>query len=373
MDFTWSAEETFTYERAIEFGKTLDQAPRASWGERWRACASFGLAGLSVPAELGGSGFDALSTAHVLEGFGRGTHDLGIGFSTAAHLFACTMPLLEFGGHERRPLVLRLARGESIGANAITEAEAGSDVFSLRTTAERCGNEYRLNGVKSFVTNGPVADVFLVYATINRKDGYLGVTAFLVERGAPGVVVGEQFEKMGLAAAPMSSVYLEDVRVPVENRVGEEGRGSEVFGRSMLWERACLFALYLGSMQRQTEESVEFAKRRRQGGRPISAYQAVSHRLVDMKARLEAARLLLYRACWAFDRGQDAREFIGLAKIAISEGAVQTALDAIQIHGGSGYLAESRFEASLRDAIPTTIFSGTSEVQRNLVARSMGL
>jgi alkylation response protein AidB-like acyl-CoA dehydrogenase len=376
MDFAWTEVQKELHERARRFGE--EQTPGADCGalsrEAWRRCGAFGLLGLSVPAEYGGMGLDALTTARAVEGFGRGCEDMGLVFSTAAHLFACAIPIADHASEPVKTRVLpRLCSGEWVGANASTETNAGSDAFAQKATAVRDGDEYVLNGTKTFVTNGPIADVFLVYASTNPKDGYLGLSAFVVERDTKGLVPGKPFEKVGLTSSPMSSLYLEDARVPSQNRLGKEGQGARVFQSSMLWERCCLFAAYVGVMDRQIERAVAHARARRQFGRSIGKNQAISHRIADMKLRLEAARLLLYRACWTFDQGEDAMLDISLSKIAVSEAAVQSSLDLIQIHGGAGVLLETGIEQMLRDSVPGTIFSGTSEMMRELVASRLGL
>ena len=344
--------------------------PRDAWGR----LAAHGLAGLSVPSRWGGLGLDAVSTAVAFEALGEGCADMGLVFSTGAHLFAVAMPIAEGGDDLVRDRFLPgLAAGTTIGANAITEAEAGSDVFALRTRAVRDGEDYVLDGVKSYVTNGPVADVFLVYATVNPAWGMLGVTGFVVPRDTPGLVIGQPFEKMGLCTSPISSIYLDGCRVPATFRLGEEGDGASLFTRSMHWERACLFAGYVGAMQRQLGLAVEQARTRKQFKQPIGKQQAIRHRIVDMRLRLDAARLLLHRACWLRDQGHDATAEVSLAKIAISEAAVQSGLDLLQIFGGIGFSVEAGVERALRDALPSTIFSGTSEMQREIVARELGL
>jgi alkylation response protein AidB-like acyl-CoA dehydrogenase len=341
----------------------------------WKACASFGLLGLCLPTAYGGMGLDLLTTARTIEGFGAGTEDMGLAFSACAHLFACAAPIATHGTEELRGRMLpRLASGEWVGANAITESEAGSDVFALRARAERDGDSYRLNGSKIYVTNGPVADVAVVYAATNPGAGMLSISAFAVELDLPGVVVGPPLAKTGLSSSPVGSVYFEDCAVPVASRLGGEGQGALVFEASMKLERSCLFAAYLGAMQRQLDEVVEFAESRRQFGRPIGKNQAVSHRVVDMKLRLEAARHLLYYACWAVDCGaRDATLAVALAKLAVSEAAVQSGIDAIQIHGGLGVMAEAGIGRGLHDALPATIFSGTSDMQREIAAAQLGL
>jgi alkylation response protein AidB-like acyl-CoA dehydrogenase len=342
--------------------------------EQWRLCGKQGLFSMCVPEFYGGMGFDALTTARLIEALGRGCEDSGLVFSVAAHLFACVMPIVDHGTKELKEKMLpRLCSGEWVGANAITESEAGSDVFALKTRAVREGDTYILKGTKEYVTNGPIADTIIVYATINPAYGYLGVTAFVVEKETPGLTVGKPYGKMGLTSSPISSLYLGDCRIPENHRLGAEGQGGQVFKSSMRWERTCLFALYLGMMERQLEKTIAYARERRQFGKAISKNQAISHRIADMKLRLEAARMLLYRACWLVDHGQDSALDVSLAKLAVSEAAIQSSLDAIQIHGGIGYVTEAGIEKTLRDAIPSTIFSGTSEIQRDLIAMELGL
>jgi len=378
MDFGWTSEQTTLYERARAYARAqLAGAVEAGGGlprALWRRCGEFGFLGLSVPERYGGLGMDALTTARLMEALGRGCEDTGLVFSVGAHLFACVMPLLEGGSDGQKDRYLpRLCTGEWVGANAITEAEAGSDVFALKTRATRDGDGYVLDGLKSYVTNGPDADVFVVYAVTDASHGYMGLSAFLVEKGTPGLRVGRPFEKMGLSTSPIAPLYLEGCRVPASARLGAEGQGAPLFKRSMQWERACLFGAYVGVMERVLEGTVDFARRRKQFKRAIGKNQAVSHRLADMKQRLDSARLLLYRACWLMDRGQEAELEVSLAKLAISEAAVQCGLDAIQIHGGMGYVTETGIERVLRDAIPSTLFSGTSEIQRDIIANHLGL
>jgi alkylation response protein AidB-like acyl-CoA dehydrogenase len=383
MDFHWSSSDCELYERATAFARNLQSRlgrpvhgddDASSWRENWRRCGDFGLLGLSVPAELGGTGCGALTTARVLEAFGKSCRDGGILFSSSAHLFACAMPIAEYGDIElKRGLVPRLASGELVGANAITEAEAGSDVAAAKTTATRDGDHYTLNGTKSYVTNGPEADVFLVYAATHANRGFFGLTAFVLDKKTPGLVVGRPFPKIGLHSAPTCEIYLENCRVPALRRLGEEGQGISIFQSSMAWERGCLFAAYLGAMERDLDVAIAFARERRQFGRPIGKNQAISHRIADMKLRLESARLLLYRACWLKDQGSESTLDISLAKLAVSEAAVQSGLDLIRIHGSVGISGESGIAESLLNALPSTIFSGTSEIQRDLISRSLGL
>ncbi|MFA1550269.1 acyl-CoA dehydrogenase family protein [Actinomadura chokoriensis] len=377
VEFDWTVSQRNLYEKILS-GVRAGVGEGAGDGrfsrDAWRTCGGLGLLGLSVPAEYGGEGLDAVTTARAVEAFGRGTADFGLLFAAMAHLFACAMPIAEHGRAELRARVLpALCSGEWIGANAITEEQAGSDVGALQCTAERQDGHYRLNGPKSFVSNGPVADVFIVYAVTDPGLGHLGISAFAVERGTPGLDVGEPFTKMGLASCAAGEIVLTDCLVPEGNLLGNEGQGSAIFQSSMRWERGCLFAGYLGMIDRLLERCVAHARTRRQFGGPIGGNQAVSHRLADMKLQLEAARLLLYRACWAMDRGAQAVLEISLSKLAVSEAAVQSALTAIQIFGGGGYLTANQIEQELRNAVPSTLFSGTSEMQREIISREIGL
>lgn len=379
MDFAIDENQRELVERILKFtGEHLGRPSSASAGfdaQRWRQCGEFGLLGLCAPVEHGGLGLDALSTALAMEAFGRGCEDFGLVFSAAAHLFACVCSLVHHGSPELKDRYLGgLCRGTLVGANAISEAGAGSDVQHLATRAIRDGNEYVLDGVKTYVTNGPVADLFIVYATTRPEDGLFGTSAFAIPRDTPGLLASPPYVKHGLESAPLGTLQLDACRVPESFRVGREGRGRAVFMTSMVWERSCLFAGYLGAMERQLEKSIEYARERRQFDRPISSFQAVSHRIVDMKLRLESARLLTYRACWAIDRGErHAVREVALAKLAVSEAAVESALDSIRIHGGMGVVAESGVGRALWEAVPSLIFSGTSEIQRELIARELGM
>jgi len=382
LEFSWSQDQLDLYKRTTAFARSHRNRPVgcASNGsfprDVWDACGEFGLLGLSVPTEYGGMGLSALTTAGVQEAFGLGCLDAGLMFSASAHLFACIMPIVEHGSAELKQRILpRLARGSLIAGNAMTESEAGSDISAIATRAVRDGDSYILTGTKNYVTNGPIADVFVTYATLNPEHGFMGVAAFLVERGADstGVVVGKPFEKMGLGSSPISTVYFDSCRVPAANMLGAEGQGSSIFQSSMHWERTCLFAGFLGAMERQIADVTDFARRRIQGRRPIGKHQAIAHRIADMRLRHDAAQMLLYRACWLMDSGADASLAVALAKLAISESAIDVGLGSIQIHGGMGYAVESGIEVALRDAVPLTIFSGTSEIQRNIIAAKLGL
>lgn len=342
--------------------------------EGWKKCGQFGIQGLPVPSEFGGRGAEPLTTVGVLERLGYACKDNGLLFSINAHLWTVVMPLITGGTEAQKQKYLPgLSNGTLIGGNAMTEPDSGSDAFSLATTARRVGDKYLLNGTKSFVSNGPVADLFTVYATVDASKGPQGVTVFLVEKGARGLAVVRKVEKMGLRTAPTGELLLKECEVPAANRIGEEGAGAVLFSRSMTWERGCILASAVGSMQRLLETCLRYARTRQQGGQPIGKYQHVAGRIVDMKVRLETARQLLYHGAWLRSQGKTGFLEAAMVKLYLSDCWVKCCEDAIQIHGGRGYLVECELERELRDALGSRLYSGTSEIQKNLIASLLGL
>ncbi len=381
MDFAWSDEQLAFREAVVDFaGKTLNERleEREPAGEfpreLWEACAEFGIQGLPFPTEYGGTDTDLLTTMLAMEGLGYACKDHGLLFSIHAHMWSVAMPILGFGTAEQKSRYLPgLIDGTLVGAHGMSEPDSGSDAFSLRTRAEKHGDRYVLNGTKTFVTNAPVADLFLAFASVDRERGMWGVTAFVIERDTPGLSVGRAIGKMGLKTSPMAEVTFTDCELPAEARVGQEGQGARIFNHSMGWERSCILATDVGAMERQLETSIEYARTRQQFGKPIGSFQLVASKIVDMKLALETSRLLLYRAAWAQAEGHDAGIEAALAKLHISESAVHAALDAIQVHGGYGYMTEFEVERELRNMIGGRLYSGTSEIQRLIIARHLGL
>jgi alkylation response protein AidB-like acyl-CoA dehydrogenase len=289
-------------------------------------------------------------------------------------MWSVQQPLATLGSPvQKQRYLARLITGEIIGAHGMTEPQSGSDAYSIRTTAEKASGGYILNGSKTLITNAPVADLAIVFATANPQRGMWGLTAFLVERGAPGFELGPPIEKMGLNGAAMGEMRLENCFVPEENRLGGEGAGARVFESSMEWERSCILACQVGAMERQLEECVQRARERRQFGQPIGNFQSVSHRIADMKVRLETARLLLYQTAWRKHKGLSAIMEAAIAKLYLSEAFTASGLDAIRTFGGEGYLTGFGVERDLRDAIGGLLYSGTSDIQRNIIAHRLGL
>ncbi|MBI1722718.1 MAG: acyl-CoA dehydrogenase family protein [Gemmatimonadetes bacterium] len=381
MDFSWSDEQLELYRSIASFAQkelndhTVEHDHAGIFPrDLWRKAAEFGILGLPFPEEYGGSGQDILTTLFALEALGYGCRDNGLIFGLNAQMWAVQTPIVRYGSDAQKQAYLpKLISGAWIGAHGMTEPDAGSDAFALSTAAVKRGDRYVLNGTKIFTSNAPTADLFLIFATMNRKRGFMGITAFLIDKGTPGLSVSKPIEKMGLRTSPMGEVVLENCEVGPDQRLGREGNGGTIFKHSMMWERCSILASYVGTMQRQIEVCTRYAKERRQFDSPIGAFQAVSHRIVDMKVRLESARLLLYRAGWLRARGEEAGMEVAMAKLYLSEAAVQNALDAIQVHGGYGYTTEFGIERELRDAVGGRLYSGTSEIQKELIAGALGL
>ncbi|MFC7549672.1 acyl-CoA dehydrogenase family protein [Plantactinospora sp. GCM10030261] len=364
----------FAREQLGEHAAELDRAavfPR----EDWRRCAEYGVLGWPVPQEHGGSGFDPLTTVVALEALGYGCRDNGLVFAINNHLWGCVVYLLEHGTEEQRRRLLKpLAAGELIGAHALTEPAAGSDILAMITTARRDGDHYVLDGEKWFVSNAPVADVFVVLArTGGARSAQEQLSAFLVTADLPGVRRVRDFDKLGLRTAPMGVVAFDSTQVPVENRLGGEGDGYAIFTSTIDWERSFMFAAHVGAMRRLLEGATERAATRRQFGRPIGTFQGVAHQVADMRIRLELAQLILYKTAWLKTQGQSALLESTIAKVFISESLVKDAMTVVQMHGARGYLTEFGVERELRDALGGPIYAGTSEVHRGILAELLGL
>jgi alkylation response protein AidB-like acyl-CoA dehydrogenase len=381
MEFAFTAQQQRLHDEIVRFAEARlnhDVAQRDAQStfspEAWKQCADVGIQGLPVPPEYGGLGADALTIMHVMEGLGYGCRDNGLIFSLNAQMWSCEMPIVRFGSVEQKQRYLRgLRDGSLIGVQCMTEPDTGSDAFAVSTTAIKKVDRYVLNGSKTFITNAPIADVFVVFASTDRARGFAGISAFLVDRESVGVSVGAPFHKMGLRTSPMSEVVFSDCEIPADARLGPEGAGAAIFNSSMDWERSCILASSIGSMERQLERCIGYARERRQFGQPIGKFQAVSHMIAEMKVRLETSRLLLYRLGWLKDERRQAPLDSAMVKLYLSESFVQSSLDALQIHGGAGYLTESELERDVRDSIASRIYSGTSQLQRNIIASQLGL
>jgi alkylation response protein AidB-like acyl-CoA dehydrogenase len=375
-----TAEQAAFYEVVCRFARTLADdvvtrdADGTFWWEAWKRCAEFGIHGLPVPEAHGGGGADVVTTMLGLEALGYGCTDAGLVFSINAHMWTSAIPMWRYGSPEQQARWLpSLCDGTRIGCHTISEPGAGSDAFAMTTRGTEVDGGYLLHGRKTFITNAPLADLFIVFARTSEGVGPFGITAFLVEAGTPGCEVQSPVEKLGLRTSPMADVVLDGCFVSSEAVLGVLGRGAEIFQESMRWERACIMASQVGSMRRTMERCVEYAQQRRQFGKPIGRFESVADKIADMKISIEASRGLVLRTGWLMDHGHDATMDAAVAKTFVSEANVRTHQDAIQIHGGYGYMTEFEIERSLRDAVGGTIYSGTSEIQRRIIARGLGL
>ena len=382
MDFDFTEEQTEFRRRVVEFAMNelddtvvdYDRECRFPL-DNWKRCAEFGILGLSLPEKYTGhEDRDFLTAIIAMEGLGYGCKDNGLTFALNAQMWTVQLPILQYGSSKVREIYLpRMSSGELIGAHAISEPESGSDVFSMRTVATRVDGGYLLNGSKHYVSLGPVADLALVFALTDPSVGKWGVSAFIVETSYAGVTVGENSRKMGLRTVPFGNLDFVDCFVPEENRLGPEGAGMSLSTSFLEWERCSILASQIGTMQRQLEVTISYAKERKQFGRAIGKFQSVANRIVDMKLRLETSRLLLYRAACLKQTGKSAMLEAALLKLHLGEAFVQSSFDAISVHAGHGYVSENGVERDLRDAVGGTIYAGTSDIQRNIVASLLGL
>ncbi|GAA0799515.1 acyl-CoA dehydrogenase family protein [Spirilliplanes yamanashiensis] len=361
-------------DEALSAGHVEQDAEGAFSAAKWKLISDTGILGLPFDERYGGLGQDLLTTMYVLEGLGQGCRDGGLSFSVTTSLCSVGVPLDRFGSAALKERFLpRICSGEAIGAHAITEPQGGSDALTMQTRAERAGDHFVLTGGKTFVSNAPVADLFMIYAKTRPEGGPLGVTAFLVEKDTPGLAVGNPIHKMGLRTSPLSEVFLDDCRVPATQVVGRVGGGFLVLDHVMKREILYSFIVNTGEMQHRLERCVEYARSRTAFGSPIGSFQSVANKIVDMKVGVETARKFLYDAGVKVQRGEAATVDIAMAKLLTSRANLQSSLDAVQIFGGNGYMAEYGLEKEVRNAVAGPIYSGSNEIQYNRIAALLGL
>jgi len=345
------------------------------WEAGWQKMASAGLLGLLVDPDLGGEGLDLCTTLLTIEGLGQGCRDDGLIFALSSQVLTMQLTMDRFGSEDQRTSWLpRLVRGEAKGAFCMTEPEAGSDSYALQTTAaKQTDGSWVIDGEKAWVTMGPVADVFIVFATQNADIGRWGISAFLVPAETPGLTVGPNRPKMGMRTTPFANVTFDGCAVPGDALLGGEGAGASIFSSAMEAERAFLLAGAVGNMARTIDDAVAYARERQQFGQPIGAFQAVAHSIADMKVGYETARTLLYKAAALQQTGSPSMMAAAIAKLAVSENALSAARSAIEVHGARGYVSEFEVERDLRNTMGGVIYGGTSAVQRNIIGRLLGL
>lgn len=338
--------------------------------EQINGLGELGLLGMIIPEEYGGAGFDTVSYALALEEISKADSSVAVIISVTNSV--CCYPILSFGTEEqKRKFLVPLAKGEKLGAFCLSEPQAGSDATNQKTRAVADGDDYIINGTKSWVTNGGLAGVYLVMAVTGETNGRKEITAFLVDGDVKGLAVSSIEHKMGQRASQTAEMSFTDVRVPKENILGGIGNGMKVAFGSLDNGRIGIAALSVGIAQAALEESINYAKDRTAFGQPIAEFQAIQHKLADMATEIETARLLTLRAAAIKDAGKKVGNFAAMAKLYASETANKICADAVQIHGGNGFSRHYNVEKYYRDARITTIYEGTSEIQRIVISREI--
>jgi len=378
MEFTITDEQSAFRKSVLNFSKKEIEPMMEEYEKKsefcrpaWNKLAEFGIMGLPFPEEYGGAGAGVLTTCLGMEALAEGGASEGLTLSWGAHSILCGIPIWLLGTEEQRQKYLtKLISAEWIGGFGLTEPNAGSDAASLKTTAVKKGDKYILNGSKMFITNGPIGNVFVVIAVTNKDAGHFGISAFIVESEFPGFSVGKELDKMGHRTSTTSELIFEDCEVPAENLIGQEGMGFVMVGKTTLvWGRTVLLAAGIGSIQHALDESVRYSQERHQFNRPICKFPAIQHKLADMKMLVEGSRMALYRAAWMKDQGIPAMLEASICKLFMSESGLKICDNAVQIHGGYGYMREYPVERHYRDTKLGTIGAGTSEVQRQIISK----
>lgn len=381
MDFSWSDEQRALWDDIATWADEelndgiLEADSDGSFDRtKWQRIADKGLLGAPLPKVYGGEDRDVLTSVLMLEALGYGCRDNGLTLAVNGQIWAVEQAILRYGSDEQKQRWLPgMCDGSLLGADAITEPEAGSDTQAMVTTAARRDDGYVLNGHKTMIGFAPICDLALVFAKTDPDRGPWGMSAFLVDTQTEGVERLGPRQKMGLRTSPLGDIVFHDAWVPETSMLGPEGAGSSIFAESMEWERGFIFTSHVGSMARQLDDAVAYAKDRRQFGQHIGQFQSVSNRIADMKTRLELSRLLLYRVAWLKATDQRAQLESAMANLYLSESFVTSSLDSIRTHGGRGYLSENEIERDLRDAVGGVIYSGTSDIQRQVISRLLGL
>ena len=373
MDFSITPEQQQLYDSMRRLASEV-VAPGAADRDRdgrwdpdiWKQLAQAGVAGMPIPEEHGGSGGSIIDCCLVNEAIAEGGSDGGLGLSLGAHWVIGSVPIWLHGSPELQARWLPgLCDGSLLGAWASTEPEAGSDAAAIRTTAVRDGDDFVLNGTKTFITNGPVADVCTVLARTDR-----GPTAFVVDTRTPGFVVGRELDKMGCRSSPTAEIHLRDCRVPADSILSVEGEALwRVAFECFSWERTVMLAATIGGMRATIDGAIAYARQREQFGKPIAHFQVIAHKLADMEINYQACRNAVYKAAWLKQSGQEHTLEASVAKAMTGRLVVDNALEAIQIHGGYGYLRDFPAERALRDAKLTSIGGGTTEIQKVIISR----
>ncbi|MBN7810052.1 acyl-CoA dehydrogenase [Algoriphagus sp. H41] len=377
MHFELSEEQLAVQEAAREFAQSellpgvIERDSQAIFPrEQVKKMGELGFLGMMVDPKYNGGGMDTVSYTIAMEELSKVDASASVAMSVNNSLVC--WGLEKYGTEEQKQKYLtRLASGEVLGAFCLSEPEAGSDATSQRTTAEKNGDHYLINGVKNWITNGSSASIYLVFAQTDPEKAHKGISVFLVEKGWKGFVVGKKEDKLGIRGSDTHSLIFTDVQVPAENRIGEEGFGFTFAMETLNGGRIGIASQALGIAAGAYELALAYSKERKTFGKPISQHQAIQFKLADMATQIEAARLLVRKAAWLKDQGEDYTQASAMAKVYASEVAMNVTIEAVQIHGGYGYVKEYHVERLMRDAKITQIYEGTSEIQRIVISRGI--
>lgn len=376
MQFQLNEDHQLIREAAREFAKTLkagviERDENAIFPTQFvKQMGELGFMGMMVDTAYHGAGMDTLAYAIAIEEISK--IDASAGVIMSAHNSLVLYGLQEFGTEEQKEKYLKpLASGQKLGAFALSEPEAGSDATSQHTTAIDKGDHYLINGTKNWITNGGNADIYLIIAQTHVEKAHRGINVFIVEKGMDGFTIGPKENKLGIRSSDTHSLLFSDVKVPKENRIGEDGFGFKFAMKTLDGGRIGIAAQALGIAAGAYDLALAYSKERKTFGKPISEHQAIQFKLADMEVEIEAARLLTYKAAWLKDQGLPYGKEAAMAKLFASEVAMKTTVEAVQIHGGYGYVKEYHVERLMRDAKITQIYEGTSEIQRLVIARDI--
>ncbi len=380
MEFSFTEEQLAFKNQVIRFAQK-ELAPRAREHdlketfdlEAFRKLGEFGILGLHFPEELGGSDADVVTTVLAGEALGEAGVDGGLTLAYGAHTFLCADTIFRNGSQTlRERYIPKLAMGELIGCMGLTEPNAGSDVASMKTSAVKKDGRYVLNGSKIFITNGPVSDVAVVYAKTQPKMAHDGISAFVVDKGTTGFSVGPPLIKMGVRSSTTSELFFEDCEIPEENLLGKEGQGFQMAMQTVEWDRSALLASFIGSGTYLLGRCADYANNRVQFGRPIAKFQAIKHKLANIRIFTEAARSLVYRIAWCKDQGRPLNHLeAAVAKLFVGDWSLEPTNDAMVLFGGYGYCHEYDVERIFRDSRLAPIGGGTSEIQKTIISKLM--
>lgn len=380
MDFEFTKEQIMFKKEVIKFAKK-EIVPRVQEHElkeefdfeSFRKMGEFGILGLHFPEELGGGGADVVTTVLAGEALGEAGVDGGLTLAYGAHTFLCADTIYRNGTDAQiKKFIPKLASGEMIGCMGLTEPDAGSDVASLQAVAEKQGDTYVLNGNKMFITNGPIADVAVVYAKTDPDQQHAGISAFIVEKGTKGFSAGNHLIKMGVRTSLTSELILKDCEIPAENLLGNEGDGFNMAMQTVEWDRSALLAPFVGVSNYLLKRCADYAKGRKQFGRAISQFQATKHKLANIRIFGEAARALIYRIAWCKDQGRPLNHLeASIAKLFVGDWSLGPTNDAMLLHGGYGYCHEYDMERIFRDGRLAPIGGGTSDIQKMIISKLM--